>query len=243
MSKTPLLDPSENAPVALVTGARKGIGRYLVERLIQLGYQVVGCSREAIDWSLEGYSHHQTDVSKEAQVQHLFTAIRKQYGRLDVTINNAGVASMNHFMLTPVSMLDRVNAVNIRGTFLVTRESARLMRQNKFGRIINMSTIAVPLSLAGEAIYVASKSAVEALTRVSSRELADFGITVNAIGPTPIETDLIRGIPADKIQALLNQLAIKRLGQPEDVFNLVQFLIKPESNYITGQVIYLGGPL
>ncbi len=229
--------------MALVTGSRKGIGKYLVERLLQQGYQVVGCSREAVDWELEGYWHHQTDVSDEDQVQALFDAIRKRYGRLDVTVNNAGVASMNHLLLTPVKTLDYVNAVNIRGTFLVTRASARLMRAHKFGRIINMSTIAVPLSLAGESIYVASKSAVEALTRVASRELADFGITVNAIGPTPIETDLIRNVPAAKIQELINQLAIKRLGQPEDVFNLVQFLIKPESSYITGQIIYLGGPL
>lgn len=234
---------SEQPPVALVTGARKGIGKYLVERLVQSGYEVVGCSREAPDWTLERYCHFQVDVSREDQVQRLFAEIRKRYGRLDVTINNAGVASMNHFLLTPVSQLDRVNEINIRGTFLVTRESSRLMRMHKFGRIINMSTIAVPLSLAGEAVYVASKSAVEGLTRVTSRELADFGITVNAIGPTPIETDLIRNVPADKIQALIDQLAIKRLGKPEDVFNVVEFLIKPESNYITGQILYLGGPL
>lgn len=233
----------EQQPVALVTGTRKGIGKYLVERLIQTGYQVVGCSRQETDWQLDGYWHHQADVSDEDQVRRMMAAIRERYGRLDVTINNAGVASMNHFLLTPVTTLDKVNAINFRGTFLVTRESAKLMRPRKFGRIVNLSTIAVPLSLSGESIYVASKSAVEALTRVTSRELADFGITVNAIGPTPIETDLIRNIPRDKIDALLNQLAIKRLGQPEDVFNVVQFLIKPESSYITGQIIYLGGPL
>lgn len=230
-------------PVALVTGSRKGIGKYLAERLVQSGYEVVGCSREMPDWTLEGYCHHQVDVSQEDQVQRLFADIRKRYGRLDVTINNAGAASMNHILLTPVSMLDHVNEVNIRGTFLVTRESGRLMRTHKFGRIINMSTIAVPLSLAGEAVYVASKGAVEALTRVTSRELADFGITVNAIGPTPIETDLIRNVPADKIQALIDQLAIKRLGTLEDVFNVVEFLIKPASGYLTGQILYLGGPL
>jgi 3-oxoacyl-[acyl-carrier protein] reductase len=236
-------DDVEQQPVALVTGTRKGLGKYLAERLVQSGYSVVGCSRQVPDWSLEGYCHYQVDVSEEDQVQKFFAEIRKRYKRLDVTINNAGIASMNHMLLTPVSMLDRVTQVNIRGTFLVTRESGRLMRMHKFGRIINMSTIAVPLSLAGEAVYVASKSAVEAFTRVTSRELADFGITVNAIGPTPIETDLIRNVPKEKIQALVDQLAIKRLGKPEDVFNVVQFLIKPESNYITGQILYLGGPL
>lgn len=185
----------ESAPVALVTGASKGLGRFLAARLIETGYQVVGCSRTPDSDERPGYWHQPADVSDEAQVQALFAAIRRRYGRLDVVVNNAGAASMNHLLLTPVKTLDRLHEVNVRGTFLVTREAARLMRGRKFGRIINMTTIAVPLSLAGEAAYVTSKGAVEALTRVSSRELADFGITVNAIGPSPIDTDLIRGVP------------------------------------------------
>jgi 3-oxoacyl-[acyl-carrier protein] reductase len=115
------------------------------------------------------------------------------------------------------------------------------MRKHQYGRIVNLTTVAVPLSLEGESIYVASKSAVEALTRVMSRELAPFGITVNAVGPTPVETDLIRNVPRDKIEEIVHRLAIKRLGQPADVFNVVEFFIRPESDYITGQIIYLGG--
>lgn len=230
-------------PVALVTGTRKGIGRYIAERLVAGGYQVVGCSRKPVDWQLDGYTHHAVDVSDEGQVKRLLSTIRKQYGRLDVTINNAGVASMNHFLLTPVATLKKVSDINYLGTFLVTRESARVMSPRQYGRIVNLSTIAVPLGLSGESVYVASKSAVEGLTRVTSRELADFGITVNAVGPTPIETDLIRNVPPEKIDALVNQLAIKRLGQPEDVYNVIEWLIKPETSYVTGQVIYLGGPL
>lgn len=95
--------------------------------------------------------------------------------------------------------------------------------------------------LEGEAIYAASKSAVETLTRVMGRELGPFGITVNAIGPSPINTNLIRNVPAQNIQAIVDRLAIKRLGTPQDVFNVVDFFIRPESGYITGQVIYLGG--
>lgn len=230
-----------DSPVALVTGTRKGIGKYLAQQLVERGYTVVGCSREPVDWELEGYTHIQADVQDEAQVKQLVEQIRRQYDRLDVTINNAGIASMNHVLLVPASTVDRLMDVNVRGTFLVSRESAKLMRKRRFGRIVNMTTVAVPMSLEGEAIYVASKSAVEGLTRVMSRELAEFGITVNAIGPTPIETDLIRSVPSDKIQAIIQRLAIKRLGQSSDVFNVVDFFINPASDYITGQVIYLGG--
>jgi len=106
---------------------------------------------------------------------------------------------------------------------------------------VNLTTVAVPMRLEGEAIYAASKAAVEMLTRVLARELAPMGITCNAVGPTPIETDLIRGIPRAKIDRLVASQAIPRLGQPADVANVIDFYLRPESDFITGQVIYLGG--
>jgi 3-oxoacyl-[acyl-carrier protein] reductase len=228
-------------PVALVTGSRTGIGRYVAEQLVAAGYQVVGCSRQPADWDLEGYSHFEADVTDESQVRAIFAKIRRGYKRLDVTFNNAGVASMNHSLLMPATTFDRIMNINVRGTFLVSRESAKLMRQSRWGRIVNLSTVAVPLSLEGEAAYVASKSAVEGLTRVMSREFAELGITVNAIGPGPIETSLIRNVPKAAIQSLLSRLSIHRMCRPEDVFHVLQFLIDRKSDYVTGQVIYLGG--
>lgn len=227
--------------VVLITGTRKGIGRFLAEHFVQSGALVEGCSRTAPDWELEGYSHHQVDVTDEAQVKSMVSAIQRRHGRLDIAINNAGIASMNHSLLTPGSTVDRIMSTNIRGTFLVSREAAKVMQRRKYGRIINLSTVAVPLRLEGEALYAASKSAVETFTRVLARELGTFGITVNAIGPTPIETDLIRNVPPDKIQKIVDALAIKRLGRFEDVANVIDFFVRPESEYITGQVLYLGG--
>ena len=118
----------ESNPVALVTGASKGIGRALVEHLLSQGYQVVGCSRSDVDWEAEGFLHLQADVSDEPQVKSLFRDIKRRYGRLDAAINNAAVASMNHFLLTPAASIEKMLSVNVVGTFLVSREAAKLMR-------------------------------------------------------------------------------------------------------------------
>jgi 3-oxoacyl-[acyl-carrier protein] reductase len=229
-------------PVALVTGSRTGLGKFIAQELVARGYLVVGCSRQPVDWTLTNYEHIIGDVSKEKDVLAVAGHIRRTHRRLDVTISNAGIAALNHALLVPAETIDRVTSVNVRGTFLVLRESAKLMQRRKFGRIVNLTTVAVPMLIEGESLYAASKAAVEMLTRVHARELASFGITVNAVGPSPIDTDLIRNVPEDRIQNVINRLAIKRKGTPGDVMNVIDFFIRPQSDYITGQVIYLGGP-
>jgi 3-oxoacyl-[acyl-carrier protein] reductase len=227
--------------VVLVTGARRGIGRFLASHYARNGASVVGCSREPVNWSIERYSHHIADVGNEADVKALIAAVKREHGRLDVVINNAGVASMNAALLTPTATIDRIIGTNFRGTALVSREAAKLMMSRRYGRIVNISTVAVPLLIEGEALYAASKSAVVTYSRILARELAPFGITVNVVGPAPIETDIIRDVPAEKIQRILDQQAIKRLGRFEDVANVVDFFAAPESEYVTGQLVYLGG--
>jgi len=227
--------------VILITGTRKGIGRFLAEYYVQEGFSVEGCSRRPPEWQLVDYHHHTTDITDESQVKAMFSSIQERCGRLDITINNAGIASMNHCLLTPGTMVDKIMNTNLKGTFLVSRESAKLMKKRRYGRIVNFSTVAVPMHLDGEAVYAASKSAVVTFTKVIARELADFGITCNAVGPTPTDTDLIRAVPREKIDRIVNNLAIKRLGRFEDIANVIDFFIKPESNYVTGQIIYLGG--
>lgn len=228
-------------PVVLITGSRKGIGQALADHFLDQGWQVVGCSRQPVDRQTEGYRHHCLDVRDEAAVCRLLATVRDEQGGLNALINNAGIGAMNHALLTSVQTVRDVLETNVVGTFLLCREAAKLLRHRPHPRIVNFSTIAVPLNLEGEAIYAASKSAVETLTRVLARELAPLNITVNAVGPTPVETDLIRGVPRPKIDKLLAAQAIHRFGQPADVANVIDFFLRPESDFITGQVLYLGG--
>jgi 3-oxoacyl-[acyl-carrier protein] reductase len=227
--------------VVLITGTSKGIGRFLVEHFARTGALVEGCSRQPVEWQVPGYTHHLVNVSDELQVRKMLSSISSRHGRLDIAINNAGIASMNHILLTPAATVERIMATNFMGTFLVCREAAKLMKRRRYGRIVNFSTVAVMLKLEGEAIYAASKAAVSTFTSILARELVDFGITCNTVAPTPIATNLIAGVPEDKVAAVINRLAIKRCGRFEDIANVVDFFVKPESDYVTGQVIYLGG--
>jgi len=224
-----------------VTGSSKGIGRYLVEYYLAKGYLVAGCSRSDSSLEDENYRHFAVDVSDEIRVKEMFARIYRDYGRLDVLLNNAGIASMNHLLLTPVETARNILETNFIGTFLLCREAAKLMRKRKFGRIVNLASVAVPLKLEGEAVYPASKAAILSFTQIAAKELAPFGITVNAVGPTPIQTDLIKSVPEEKIEKLIGLQTIPRLGKLEDVSNVIDFFIQPGSNFITGQVIYLGG--
>ena len=227
--------------IILITGTSKGIGKALAQHYLNLGHIVYGCSRSESTILHPNYNHFALDVSNEKQVKSLFSSIRKTHKSLDVLINNAGIAAMNHALLTPMETVEKTFGVNVFGSFLFCREAAKLMRKKENGRIVNFTTVAVAFNLEGEAVYAASKSAVETLSRVLAKEFAEFNITVNAIGPTPIQTDLIRNIPANKIERLLSQQSIKRLGEFADVLNVVDFFIQPESDFITGQIVYLGG--
>lgn len=229
--------------VMLITGTSKGIGRFLAEEYVKNDFLVVGCSRSEPEHKLqnERYLHFQIDVTNESEVKKLISQIDKKFKRLDILINNVGAASMNHFLLTPGHIAGKLFNANFLASFLVAREASKIMMKNKFGRIVNFSSVAVPLNLEGEAVYASVKSAVETLTCILAKELSPFGITCNAIGPSPIMTDLIRNIPRDKINMIVEALAVKRLGEFRDVANVVNFLIAEESDYVTGQTIYLGG--
>lgn len=225
----------------VISGATRGLGQMLARHYLAQGDQVVGCGRTPSTLQHPNYTHRCVDVTVAEEVDEFFTALAERGGRIDALINNAGIASMNALALTPLETARRIMDTNLLGAFAFTRAAIRLMRGSGTARIVNFTSVAVPLCVEGEAIYAASKSAVETLTRVAARELAPYGITCNAVGPSPIQTGLIAGVPAHKLQKLIDAQAIRRWAVPEDVVNVVDFFLRPESSMVTGQVIYLGG--
>jgi 3-oxoacyl-[acyl-carrier protein] reductase len=229
-----------DAPVAIVTGAGRGIGRYIADQLFGAGYATYGCSRTQPRESTR-FDHRIVDVSDESQVKAFVADIYRANDRVDVVINNAGIRATNHVLRVSAQSLLNVINTNLVGSFLVARESAKVMRHRRFGRIVNITSVVVPLVLEGESPYVISKGGIETMTKVMSRELARYGITCNAVGPGPVSTDLIGDLTADQIQALANRLTIAESQDFADVYNVIDFLIRPQSGRVTGQIIYIGG--
>jgi 3-oxoacyl-[acyl-carrier protein] reductase len=242
-----MAEPVTPAPVAagdrvmLITGTRTGIGRQLAAHYLAAGWRVAGCSRGPTDLRDPRYAHYTVDVADEPAVTAMVRQIARDWGRIDALLNNAGIAAMNAALLTPGSTLQRIFATNTFGSFYCARECAKVMVRQQAGRIVFFSTVAAPLNLEGELAYAASKAAVESMTRVLARELGPHGVTVNAVGPTPIDTDLVRGVPADKMAALLARQAIARMGTVDDVIHGLDFLVDARAAFYTGQVLYLGG--
>lgn len=225
----------------LITGSSRGLGKELAEHFLNIGDTVLGCARSDSQIQHQNYRHYQLDITSAEDVTNFFFRLRRDVEYLDALINNAGIASMNAFALTPVESFQKVFNTNVQGTFLFCQKALGLLKKAPAPSIINFTTVAVPFQLEGEAIYAASKSAVETLTRIIAKEYGGFGITCNAIGPSPIDTALIRGVAKEKIDRLVKRQAIRRMATPGDVVNLAEFFLHPQSRMVTGQVIYLGG--
>ena len=221
---------------ALITGSSQGLGRALAERLLSEGWAVHGFARGPQDLTHAAFTAHAVDVTDEAAVRSAVGSVAKA-GRIDLLVNNAGVASMNALLLTPGSIADQLMRVNYLGTFHCLQAVGKVMVRQRAGRIINLTTVAVPLSLEGEAAYVASKAAVEALTQVAAKELAPSGVVVTAVGFGPVDTKLTRAVPKAalaKINAAIGRAEGTTMAQAVD-FLLAHFRSAP-----AGMLEYLG---
>lgn len=223
----------------VITGASRGIGAHLARRAVEQGFHVVGLARRGLG-EKKTYEVRLCDVADAEAVGEALADLRRDdslYG----LINAAGIASMNLAIMTPPGTVQRIIFTNLIGTITCASMVGRWLAKRKRGRIINFSSVAVPLGLKGESIYVASKAGVEGFTRAFAREMADFGVTVNAVAPGPVKTDLIAKVPAEKIVAIVERQIIQRMAEPEDIWKVVSMLLAADANMVTGQIINVGG--
>ncbi|MBH0779258.1 SDR family NAD(P)-dependent oxidoreductase [Nocardia bovistercoris] len=227
----------------LITGTRTGVGQALAQQLLDRGHQIVGCSRRSATIEHDRYRHYEVDLTRADQVRSLFTAVRREYGYLDGLINNAGTSTMNHFMMTPGDVSRKIFELNFFAVLDCCREATKLLQRSADppSAILNVSTVAVPWALDGQLVYSASKSAIEQLTRVMSKELADFEIRVNGIGLPPVRTVLTRTVSKAKIDELIRRQTINRMCSVEDIVGPVEFLMTQQSAFVTGETLFLGG--
>jgi 3-oxoacyl-[acyl-carrier protein] reductase len=227
--------------VVVVTGASRGIGRMLVDHFLAEGAQVAGISRGEAELEHERYAHFEVDVADAKAVQFAFAKIGKQFGTVDVVVNNAAVLTSQYSMIMPAQNAQAMVDVNLLGTFYVSREAAKLMRKRKRGRIINVGSMAASLEPIGDSLYAACKAGVSTLAGVMSKEFSSFNVTCNTLGVTAIETDMLAQLPRETIDGIIEKLPVPRYAEPDDIFNVVDFFASDRSSYVTAQTVFLGG--
>ncbi len=241
---------------ALVTGSSRGIGLAVAEQLTAAGFNVaLNCSSEAGLSALREQAGRiagehgvqvvaiAASVADEAEANALVEQAHEAFGRLDAVVNNAGITRDGLMVRMKDDDFDRVIDVNLKGTFHICRAAGKIMMKQRYGRIVNMSSISGVGGNAGQANYAASKAGVIGLTKTIARELAARGVTANAVAPGFISTDMTDALSEKQREAIGEQIPMKRFGTVDDVAHLVGFLASEESGYITGQVICIDGGL
>lgn len=206
------------------------------------GAQVVGFSRHVDDVPRSDRRFDvAVDVGDPGSVSGGFEQIRKRFGKLDICVNNAAVLTSQYAMILPAASARAMVDTNLVGAFLVSREAAKLMRKGKWGRIVGVSSMAVSLEPMGDSVYAATKAAITTLANVMAKELATTNITCNTMGITAFETDMLRQLPRDKVDAVIAALPLARMATRQDVAHVLDFFCGPGSECITAQTVYLGG--
>ena len=236
---------------AVVTGATRGIGREIAFTLAENGanvainYRTLNEDVERLIEELKSYGTNivavKCDISDEEEVINFIAESKKQLGSIDILINNAGITKDGLLMRMKEKDFSDVLDVNLKGTFITTREAASIMMKQRHGKIINISSVVGVIGNAGQCNYAASKAGVIGFSKSVARELASRNITVNVVAPGFINTDMTGVLPEKVKESMLQGIPLKRIGEPKDIANAVLFLASDLSNYITGQVINVDG--
>lgn len=236
---------------ALVTGASRGIGRSIALGLADLGANVAvnyagsdAAAAEVVEAiRAKGVSAIavKSNVGRTEEADAMVKQVLETFGRIDILVNNAGITRDNLIMRMKEEEFDQVIETNLKGVFNCLKAVTRPMMKQRYGRIINISSVVGALGNPGQANYVAAKAGVIGLTKSAARELASRGITVNAVAPGFIDTDMTRELPEDMREGLLGGIPLARLGQPEEIAGVVAFLASSSASYMTGQVLHVDG--
>ena len=235
--------------VALVTGASRGIGAAIALDLAKRGLKVIGTATtdlgahnisQALS-AFTGCSGRTLDVNDAPAAESLIDSIVKEHGGLQVLVNNAGITRDNLAMRMKDEEWDAVLDTNLKAVFRMSRAVMRTMMKQRYGRIINITSVVGASGNPGQANYAAAKAGVAGMTRALARELGSRNITVNCVAPGFIETDMTAGLPQDQHKALLSQIPLGHLGKPSDVAHAVAYLASPQADYVTGQELHVNG--
>ena len=235
-----------NNKVAIVTGAAKGIGKAIAERLVSEKYTTILVDVDNESGSVlasrlgENARYLYCDIRNEGSVASLFQTVTNDYGRLDILVNNAGIIKDNVIWKMPTEDFDQVIDINLKGTWLMCKYAAAMMKEKQFGRIVNITSRAW-LGNPGQSNYAASKAGVVGLTRVLALELGRYGVLVNAIAPGLIDTPLTQKLPQDVLDKLILAQPTRTMGKPEDIAHVVSFLCNEQTQFITGQTFFVDG--
>ena len=225
----------------LVTGATRGVGRQITEHVLAGGGRVLGFARNDSDIENARYTHFKVDLANATAVTAIFGEVRKQTDRIDIVVNNAGVLTSQYAMIMPPAAAQAMVNVNLLAPFLISREAAKFMRKTKWGRIINVGSMAASLEPIGDSVYAATKAGLSTLANVMAKEFGSFNVTCNTLGISAIDSDMLAQLPRDKIEEIIKNLPVARFANIDDILNVIDFFAAERSSYITAQTVFLGG--
>lgn len=213
----------------------------IAEHILRHGGMVTGFARGDPTIDHPNYSHFRVDVTEPASIERVFAELRRSMAGVDILVNNAGVLTAQYSMIMPVQAAKSMFDTHLMGAFLVSREAAKMMRGRKWGRIVNISSMAAVLQPPGDSVYAACKVGMGALANVMAKEFASLNVTCNTLAITALETDMLDQLPREKIAGVVAALPLPRFAEPDDVMNVLDFFVSERSSYITAQTVFLGG--